>query len=190
VTDSTSPGRNITSLLRSWSNGDGSALDALMPLVHQELKRLARRHLRHERAAHTIQPTALVNEAYLRLVAENRISWQNRAQFFGVTAQLMRFVLVDYARRRAAIRRGGGNPLSGIRIQYQAGRRSLEDIILIDETLARLAKTDERKARIVEMRVFAGLTVEECAAVLGVSAITVMRDWRFARAWLQRELGS
>jgi RNA polymerase sigma factor (TIGR02999 family) len=167
-----------------------AALDALMPLVHQELKRLARQHLRHERADHTIQPTALVNEAYLRLVAENRMTWQNRAQFFGVTARLMRFVLVDYARRRTALRRGGANPPTGITIEWETDGRSLEDVIVIDDVLGRLAQTDERKARIVEMRVFGGLTVEECAEVLGISGITVMRDWRFARAWLQKELAS
>lgn len=190
VSDRTPPASDVTALLQSWSRGNAAALDALMPLVHQELKRLARHHLRRERADHTIQPTALVNEAYLRLVAENRMTWQNRAQFFGVTARLMRFVLVDYARRRTALRRGGANPLTGIAIEWQTDGRSIEDVVVIDEVLASLAKTDERKARIVEMRVFAGLTVEECAEVLGVSAVTVMRDWRFARAWLQKQLAS
>jgi RNA polymerase sigma factor (TIGR02999 family) len=178
----------VTALLHAWSGGNRAALDAVMPLVHQELKRLARRHLRHERADHTIQPTALVNEAYLRLVGENRMTWRNRAHFLAVSAQLMRFVLVDYARRRGAVRRGGDAVAVMLDVDLQAEAVSLERMVALDAALAGLAAIDERKARIVEMRAFAGLSVEECADVLGVSAVTVMRDWRFARAWLQNEL--
>lgn len=183
------PATGVTALLHAWSGGDRAALDAVMPLVHQELKRLARRHLRHERADHTIQPTALVNEAYLRLVGENRMTWRDRAHFLAVSAQLMRFVLVDYARRRAAIRRGGADAAVILDVDLlQADAMSIDRVIALDAALAGLAAIDERKARIVEMRAFAGLSVEECAAVLGVAAVTVMRDWRFARAWLQHEL--
>lgn len=183
------PATSVTTLLQAWSGGDRAALDAVMPLVHQELKRLARRHLRHERADHTIQPTALVNEAYLRLVGENRMHWRSRAHFLAVSAQLMRFVLVDHARRRVAARRGGADRPVILDVDLlPAEAMSMDRLLALDAALAGLSAIDERKARLVEMRAFAGLSVEECADVLGVSAVTVMRDWRFARAWLQHEL--
>jgi RNA polymerase sigma factor (TIGR02999 family) len=160
----------------------------MMPLVHDELKRLARRQLARERPGHTIQPTALVNEAYLRLAAERSMHWQDRAHFFAVAARLMRFVLVDYARRRQTHRRGSGQPAIALDSALDMLDGRVDEVLSIDGALSALAKVDERKARVVELRVFAGLTVEESAHVLGVSAITVARDWRFARSWLQREL--
>ncbi len=159
-----------------------------MPLVHEELKRVARRQLARDRPDHTIQPTALVNEIYLRLASERAMQWQDRAHFFAVAARLMRFVLVDYARRRQSRRRGSGRQAVALDSAIEVPDMRVDDVLAIDAALSDLAKVDERKARVVELRVFAGLTVEESAHVLGVSAITVARDWRFARSWLQREL--
>jgi RNA polymerase sigma-70 factor (ECF subfamily) len=159
-----------------------------MPLVHAELKRVARRQLARERPGHTIQPTALVNEAYLRLAAERAMDWHDRAHFFAVAAGLMRFVLVDYARRRQAHRRGSGRAAVPLESALEVADGRFHDVLAIDAALSDLAKVDERKARVVELRVFAGLTADESAHVLGVSAITVARDWRFARSWLRREL--
>ncbi len=188
MTDPRSSDGNITRLLDSWSRGDRAALDRMMPLVYDELKRVARRQLGRERPGHTIQPTALVNEAYLRLAAERAMDWQDRAHFFAVAARLMRFILVDYARRRQARRRGSGQAVIALDSALEMPDTRLDDVLSIDAALSDLAKVDERKARVVELRVFAGLTVEESAHVLGVSAITVARDWRFARTWLHREL--
>jgi RNA polymerase sigma factor (TIGR02999 family) len=188
MTDRDRTAGNITRLLDSWSQGDRASLDEMMPLVHTELKRLARRQLGRERQGHTIQPTALVNEAYLRLAAERGMHWQDRAHFFAVAANLMRFVLVDYARRRQARRRGSGRPNVALDSAIEMPDMRVEDVLCIDAALLDLAKVDGRKARVVELRVFGGLTVEESAYVLGVSAITVARDWRFARSWLQRQL--
>ena len=182
-----SPG-HVTRLLDAWSRGDKAALDALMPLVHAELKRVARRQLARERPGHTIQPTALVNEAYVRLADERAMQWQDRAHFFAVAAGLMRFVLVDYARRRMARRRGSGRAAVHLDSALEVPDPRAEDVLAIDAALSDLARVDERKARVVELRVFAGLTVDESAHVLGVSPMTVARDWRFARTWLQREL--
>jgi len=186
--DRPSSSGHVTQLLDAWSRGDKAALDALMPLVHAELKRVARRQLARERPDHTIQPTALVNEAYLRLVDEHSMHWQDRAHFFAIAAGLMRFVLVDYARRRQARRRGSGRAAVTLDAALEMADSRFQNVLAIDAALSDLAKVDERKARVVELRVFAGLTVDESAHVLGVSSITVARDWRFARSWLQREL--
>lgn len=178
----------ITDYLARWSDGDRAAFDALLPLVESELRRLARRSLRGERGHHTLQPTALVNEAWLRFEAERGMRWRNRGHFFAVAAQIMRFILVDYARRRRAGKRGGDYyrvSLSDALEQPDAGADGLLDI---DDALTRLARADGRKARVATLRLFAGATVEETADALGISAVTVMRDWRFARAWLKREL--
>jgi RNA polymerase sigma factor (TIGR02999 family) len=178
----------ITRLLAAWNRGETGALESLMPLVHGELKRVARRHMARERPDHTLQPTALVNEAYLRLAREHRMQWRSRAHFVAVAAQLMRFILVDHARRRGLARRGAGLH----RVTMHSGLdvpdpRSIS-VLAIDDALADLGRQDPRKARVAELRLFAGATVEESAAVLGVSAVTIMRDWRMAKAWLQREL--
>jgi RNA polymerase sigma factor (TIGR02999 family) len=176
----------VTGLLHAWGRGDPDALNALIPLVHDELRRLARRHLARERPGHTLQPTALVNEAYIRLAKERGIQWNDREHFLAVAAQLMRFILVDHARKRHNQKRGGGAPQVQLDMDVIDARAG--DVVAIDQALTDLAKIDERKARVVEMRVFGGLTVEESARLLDVSVETVGRDWRFARAWLQREL--
>lgn len=180
--------RDITALLRAWGDGDTLALDELMPLVHAELRRLARAKLRRERPGHTIQPTALVNEAYLRLVDQRRVRWQNRAHFFGIAAELMRRVLVDHARRRQAAKRGG--PLRVVTLDDAVAPVEPRDVELIalDQALERLASFDDRQSRLVVMRFFGGLSVEEAAAALGVSRATAERDWTMARAWLHRTL--
>jgi RNA polymerase sigma factor (TIGR02999 family) len=185
---SNSPPHEVTALLLSWSNGDRDALAGLMPLVYDELRRLALDHLRRERPEHTLQPTALVNEVYLRLVDQRRVSWQTRAQFFGLAAQLMRHVLVDHARSRAAAKRGGLVRKLSLDEALVAADEVAAELVALDEALVRLAAIDERKSRVVEMRFFAGLSVEEAAEALGVSDKTVMRDWRIAKMWLHREL--
>lgn len=179
-------GSAVTGLLHAWSGGDRAALDELIPLVHKQLRQLASRHLARERPGHTIQPTALVNEAYIRLVKERGMAWRDRSHFLAVAAQLMRFILVDHARRRRYKKRGGSRPPVALDVDVADPRPA--GILAIDSALEDLAKIDERKARVVEMRVFGGLSVVESAQLLGVSAETVTRDWRFARAWLRREL--
>ena len=159
-----------------------------MPLVHDELKRLARRSMARERSSHTLQPTALVNEAYVRLARENRMTWQNRSHFLAVAAQLMRFILVDHARSRQAARRGGAIGHMAIDTAFDMADPCPAGVIEIDDALSGLARQDARKAKVAELRLFVGLSVEESAHVLGVSPVTVMRDWRLAKAWLQREL--
>ena len=181
-----SPETPVTDFLRAWSAGDRSALDAVIPLVHAELKRLARRRLAGERPNHTIQPTALVNEAYMRLANERGMKWQDRSHFLAVAAQLMRFILVDHARKRRNQKRGGDHEI--VALDMEVADFGAESVLKVDHALSDLAKVDERKARVVEMRVFAGLSVDESARLLGVSVETVGRDWKFARAWLQREL--
>ena len=183
---SRSPGAPVTDFLRAWSGGDREALDAVIPLVHAELKRLARSRLAGERPNHTIQPTALVNEAYLRLRNERGMQWQDRSHFLAVAAQLMRFILVDHARKRRNQKRGGDQQI--VALDVDVADLGAEGVLRIDDALTALAKVDERKARVVEMRVFAGLSVAESARLLGVSVETIGRDWKFARAWLQREL--
>lgn len=181
--------QGITQLLVDWSNGDQSALDKLMPVVYDELRRLASNYLRRERAGHTLQPTALVNEAYLKLVDQRKAHWQNRAQFFGVAAQLMRRILVDHARVRQAQKRGGSDQqqLSLSHIDQIAEKPDV-DLLALHEAMNELAELDPQQSRIVELRFFGGLTIEETAEVLGISHATVERDWTLARAWLRREL--
>jgi RNA polymerase sigma factor (TIGR02999 family) len=179
---------SITGYLAQWTDGDRAAFDALVPLVEQELRRLARRCLRSERQHHTLQATALVNEAWIRLAAERDMRWHDRGHFFAVAAQLMRFILVDYARRRNAPKRGGD--LCRVSLSEALGvvDQRVAGLLDVDVALSRLEVVDARKARVATLRLFAGASVEETAQALGVSGVTVMRDWRFARAWLHREL--
>jgi RNA polymerase sigma-70 factor, ECF subfamily len=177
----------VTGLLMAWRGGDDAALEQLVPLVHEELHRIARGCMRGERAGHSLQATALVNEAYLRLIGAQQVDWQNRVHFLAVSARLMRRILVDFARSKKYQKRGGGAQpvtLDEALVVAEPGR----DLMALDEALDALGKLDERKARVVEMRFFGGLSVEETAAALGVSGDTVMRDWRLAKAWLLREL--
>jgi RNA polymerase sigma factor (TIGR02999 family) len=184
-------GDGVTQLLLEWGAGDRDALDRLLPVVFDELRRLAGAYLRRERADHTLQPTALVNEAYLRLVDQRNVGWQNRAQFFGIAANLMRQILVDHARRRDAEKRGGSNRQRLSLTQAERIAREQEvDVLALDEAMERLAAFDPQQARIVELKFFAGLTIEETAEVLGVSHATVEREWKLARAWLRRELSA
>ncbi len=178
----------ITQLLMAWSDGDKQALESLIPLVYDELYRLARSYMNREQAGHTLQITALVNEAYLRLVNWKEARWENRSHFFGVAAQLMRRILVDFARSRNYEKRGGGlRQVELDEVASLAVRRDA-DFVTLDDSLKSLAEIDQRKSRIVEMRFFGGLSVEEIAEVLDVSPRTVMREWSLARAWLYREM--
>jgi RNA polymerase sigma factor (TIGR02999 family) len=180
--------QNVTRLLIGWSNGDKEALDQLVPLVYEELRRQAARYLRRERVGHTLQTTALIHEAYLRLIDQKNVHWQNRAHFFGIAAQLMRRILVDHARTRKRAKRGG----SDVRVSFSEAMLQVRaqdlDIVALDEALQRLAEIDEQQSRIVELKFFSGLTVEETAEVLSLSPATVKRDWSVAKAWLHREL--
>lgn len=180
---------SVTAYLARWGEGDRAAFDSLVPLVEAELRRLARLALRSERPNHTLQPTALVNEAWLRLEGESRMHWRSRSHFLGVAAQLMRFILVDYARRRQAQKRGGLVERISVSGDAVPAAEDLVTSLELDDALSRLERSDARKARVATLRLFAGATVEETAEALGVSPITVMRDWRFARAWLQAQLG-
>jgi RNA polymerase sigma factor (TIGR02999 family) len=178
----------VTALLQAWSAGDRTALDRLVPLVHAELRRIASRYMRRERGGHTLQTTALVNEAYVRLVGAQGVDWQNRAHFFGITARVMRRVLVDIARERGYRKRGGGKrrvPLDEAMLVVNAPD---EDLVALDGALSALADVDERKSRAIELRFFGGLSIEETALVLEVSPETVKRDCRLAKAWLLRYL--
>jgi len=181
-------GEDLTELLAAWGDGDRSALDKLIPLVHDELRRLAHRYMSGERTGHTLETTALVNEAYIRLIDSSRVRWQNRTHFFAVSAQLMRRILVDYARSHRSIKRGGGSPPAPLDDALAFSPERDTDLVALDEALSRLASLDERKSRVVELRFFGGLAVEETAEALGVSPDTVMRDWRLAKSWLMREL--
>jgi RNA polymerase sigma factor (TIGR02999 family) len=179
----------VTELLLQWSNGSEAALQRLMPLVYDECRRIAARQMRGERVEHTLSPTALVNELYLRLVDQQRATWSNRAQFFGIAAQLMRRVLVDHARARLAEKRDGGRLVVSLEAADDVATPSpLTDVLGIDEALQRLGELDPDQQRIVELRFFAGLTVDETAHVLGRSPRTVKREWQLAKAWLFREL--
>ena len=179
---------NPTTLLLAWGRGDETALDQLIPLVHDELRRLARRHMARERVGHTLQATALVNEAYLRLIEVNQVRWQNRAHFFAMASRVMRRILVDAARARGYQKRGAGAERVSLDETLLVSGEPRQDLIALDDALNALAAFDLRKSQVVEMRFFGGLSVEETAEALHVSADTVMRDWRLAKAWLVREL--
>ena len=179
---------DITALLKAWSEGDQSALEQLTPIVYKELHRLAGRYMKGERPGHSLQTTALVNEAYMRLVDYKRMEWQNRAHFFAVSAQLIRRILVEHARRRNLKRGAGFRHISLDEVAVTGSGRSA-DLVALDDAMTALARMDPRKERVVEMRFFGGLSVEETAEVLKVSSVTVMRDWSTAKAWLYRELG-
>jgi RNA polymerase sigma-70 factor, ECF subfamily len=178
---------DASTLLRAWSDGDQHALETLTPIVYDELRRLARRYMRGERAGHSLQTTALVNEAYVRLVDYKRMQWQNRAHFFAVSAQLMRRILVEHARRRN-LKRGVGVAHVSLDEALVAGTPQDTDLVALDLAMQSLSKIDPRKVQVVEMRFFGGLDVNETAEVLKISPVTVKRDWRAARAWLYREL--
>ena len=180
---------NPTTLLLAWGRGDETALDQLIPLVHDELRQLARRHMAGERPGHPLQATALVNEAYLRLIEVNQVRWQNRAHFFAMASRVMRRILVDAARARGYQKRGGGAETVSLDEALLVSGEPRQDLVALDDALNALAAFDLRKSQVVEMRFFGGLRVEETAAALHVSADTVMRDWRLAKAWLARELG-
>jgi RNA polymerase sigma factor (TIGR02999 family) len=182
------PTHEVTRLLVSWCDGDESAYERLMPLVHGELMRLARHYMRSERPGHTLQPTALVNEAYLRLVDWKNVRWQNRSHFYGVAAQMMRRILVDFARSRPAHKRDGGARLVTLGEADGLQQEPHADLLALDEALDALAAFDPRKVAIVELKFFGGLSVEETAEVLKLSPTTVMREWAKAKAWLYREL--
>jgi len=183
----TPPCGEVSGLLRAWGDGDRAALDRLTPIVYDELHRLAQRYMRRERPGHSLQTTALVNEAYVRLVDYKRMQWQNRAHFFAVSAQLMRRILVEHARRHN-LKRGGGVQHVSLDETAIVGGDQSADLMALDEAMVALARFDPRKVRVVEMRFFGGLSVEETAEVLKVSSVTVMRDWSTAKAWLYREL--
>ncbi len=175
-------------LLAAWGNGDQTALEKLIPLVSEELHRLAHYYMSRERSGHTLQTTALVNEAYLRLAEQKQTRWQNRAHFFAIAAQLMRRILVDHARGIHAAKRGGGAERVELDEAIILSPEQPADLLALDRALVKLSKFDERKSRIVELRYFGGLTVDETAEVLNISGVTVMRDWGLAKAWLYREI--
>lgn len=179
------PPHEVTGLLVAWSNGDKAALDRLMPLVYEELRRLAHHYMNRERPGHTLQTTALVNEAYLRLVDQESMRWENRAHFFGIAARLMREILVDHARSRRAAKRGGAQVKLSLSKVDRIGSRPDVTLIALDEALGRLEAIDAQKSRIVELKYFGGLSIEETAEVIGISPATVKRDWKMARAWLR-----
>jgi RNA polymerase sigma factor (TIGR02999 family) len=182
------PRQDVTALLMAWRDGDETALRRLTPLVHDELHRLAERCMRGEQAGHTLQTTALVNEAYIRLVDSSRVRWQNRAHFFAIAAQLMRRILVDFARRRRYQKRGGDCLQITLAEGWDVATNVNADLVAVDDALQELSKLDARKAQVVELRFFGGMTLEETAEALKVSTDTVGRDWRAAKAWLTREL--
>jgi len=180
--------QNVTKLLVQWSSGDQGALDSLIPLVYEELRRVARYYLKQEKQSNTLSSTALVHEAYLRLVNQKEVTWQNRAHFFGVAAQMMRRILVDHARRHGYAKRGGGALTLALEEAVATPQRREIDLVALDDALDSLAKLDERQSRMVELRFFGGLSIEETSEVLGVSMPTVKREWASARAWLFREI--
>jgi RNA polymerase sigma factor (TIGR02999 family) len=183
------PPEDVTRLLVEWQGGNQQALDSLIPLVYQELRAIAGRYLSRESSGHTLQSTALVHEAYFRLIGQRRVRWQNRAHFFGIAAQMMRRILIDHARHQARDKRGGPTPtLSLDEALATPGTETDVDLLALDEALTSLARIDPRGAKIIELRFFSGLTLEETAEVVGISPGTVKRDWNAARAWLYREM--
>jgi RNA polymerase sigma factor (TIGR02999 family) len=187
-----SSAQDITQLLLAWGKGDRAALEELMPIVYEELRRLAKHYMRRQKPDHTLQTTALVHEAYLRLIDSSRVQWQNRAHFFAISAQLMRRILVDSARSKNSLKRGGGKLEKFQQVDLNeslaAAKEPETDLVALDEALNRLANLNERQSRVVELRYFGGLSEDEIAEALGISARTVRRDWSLARAWLYREL--
>ncbi len=178
----------MTQLLLAWNRGDQKALDRLMPVVYEELRRLARTYMRRERPDHSLGATALVHEAYIKLIDQKQVGWQNRAQFYALSSQIIRNILVDHARRRSRLKRGGDVFKLSLEAEVDvAGEREL-DLVRLDDALNALAKLDERQAQIVELRFFAGLSIEDTAEAMGISPATVKREWTMARAWLAREL--
>ena len=188
VSTETLPTHEITQLLVAWNSGDRLALERLTPLVHSELHRIARRHMAAERPGHILQTTALVNEAYMRLIDWKNVEWQNRAHFFGLAAQVMRHILVDFARAQAREKRGAGAVQVSLSQADQVDDRKSADLVALDDALQALERLDERQARVVELRFFGGMSLEETAEALRVSLSTVRRDWSRAEAWLYREL--
>jgi RNA polymerase sigma factor (TIGR02999 family) len=182
--------REVTQLLQAWSNGEQDALDKLVPIVYNELHRMAQRYMAHEKRGHTLQTTALINEAYLRLVDSAQASWQSRAHFLALCAQVMRRILVDWTRSRQALKRGGQVRPLKLDEALAAAQESGADLVALDDALNALAAVDPRKSQVVELRFFGGLSVEETAGVLKVSSETVMRDWKLAKLWLRRELST
>jgi len=180
--------QEVTQLLVAWRNGDQNARDELIPLVYQELHRLAHHYMSHERPGHTLQTSALVNEAFLRLADQRDVQWQNRAHFIGIAGQMMRRILVDYARNRGYAKRGGSALQVSLDEELIVSEERSAEVVALDDALQSLARLDERKSRLVELRFFGGLSIEETAEVLGVSPGTVMRDWTLAKAWLRREM--
>jgi RNA polymerase sigma-70 factor (ECF subfamily) len=178
----------ITQLLAEWSNGNQTALDKLYPLVYDELHKMANRYMKRERKDHTLQTTALINEAYVRLVDQKNVHWENRAHFFAISAQIMRRILIDHARRHAYAKRGGGAQRVSLDETAMVASDPASDMLLLDEALNRLAEMDPRRGQVVELRYFGGLNNEEIAGVLKISENTVTRDWNMARAWLYQEL--
>jgi len=185
---SQNPTKEVAQLLIAWSSGDKAALDRLMPLIHQELRRLAHRYMSRERPGHTLQTTALVNEAYVRLVNRKNVHWQNRAHFFAIAAELMRTILVDHARSHAFAKRGGGARNITLDEALVVSQERAAEVVALDEALKGLADIDPQQSRVVELRFFGGLTIEETAEVLHLSAGTIKREWRSAKAWLYHEL--
>lgn len=179
----------ITDLLLAWARGDEEALEKLLPLVEAELRRLAKTYLRRERPGHTLQTTALVNEAYIKLAGQKRVNWQNRTHFYAIAAQCMRRVLMDYAKARGRVKRGGGAQQVELADAMLMSSAQSEELLALDAALKKLAAEDERKCKVIEMRYFGGYSVEEIAEILNVSETTIERDWRLARAWLRREIG-
>jgi RNA polymerase sigma-70 factor (ECF subfamily) len=180
----------VTKLLKDWSDGDQSVPDQLIPVVYEELHRLAHRYMRREKPGHTLQTSALVNEAYVRLVDQNNIQWESRAHFFGIAALLMRRILVDQARQRNCVKRGGGAIRVSLNEATSVAHEQSASVVALDDALKRLEEIDPRKSRIVELRFFGGMSIEETAAALRVSPGTVMREWTFIRAWLRKEMGA
>ena len=182
----TSSSQNLSQLLLDWQHGDHTALEKLTPLVYDELRQIAHRYVRNERTGNTLQTTELVNEAYTRLLEKKALAWKNRSHFFGVTAQVMRHILIDQARRRNFAKRGGGATRVSIDNETLMTQQRAAELVALDEALLELSRIDERKSRVVELRYFGGLSLEETAAALNVSVMTVRRDWRAAKAWLYR----
>jgi RNA polymerase sigma-70 factor, ECF subfamily len=182
------PPQEVTQLLVDWGNGNQAALDRLMPLVYTELRQLAHRYMRRERPGHTMQTTALIHEAYLRLVDQNQVRWQHQAHFFGIAARLMRQILIEHARSHTRAKRGGGVGTISLDKAAIVSQARATELLALDDALERLATIDPRKSQVVELRFFGGLSVEEAAQVLNIAPNTVLRDWRMAKAWLRREI--